>query len=192
MKKSISLVVFFLMVLFLMKTNASPAQLIYTTVLKTEDSLSNFECLIKSEQLKFLKRMNTQYDNQKSGFWTKSDTTKINARKTRIFRMGDCEDTTATMPRYENCRHHEYLTINVFKNKVIQYSVDNQSFSSIIEFNYNKKGELVRYIENGNLSTFHYDKNGTLIKVSMHELQKGEQQLIGIITFKERAVTNLK
>lgn len=155
-----------------------------TTIIKVPDSLSNFKALLQSNELKYLHRMNPQYDNQLPGFWKKLDTTKINVRKTRVFRAGNCKDTLQTGINYENCTHHEYLTVNVFKKKVLQYSLDSKALSAIIEFTYNKTGKLVRYTENGNLSRLEYDENKVLNKVSCYQLKDGKQQLNHTILFK--------
>ncbi|MFT6747289.1 MAG: hypothetical protein ACJAZ2_001639 [Glaciecola sp.] len=155
-----------------------------STVIKTADSTSNFEALLQSNELNFLRRMDPNYDTQLPGFWKKCDTTKLNVRKMRIFRIGACKDTLQTQLTYENCVQHEYLTINVFKKKVVQYSVDGKEFSAIIEFVYNKKGKLVRYVENGNPSKLSYGDDGKLTTVTCYVMENGKQKLKRSITFK--------
>jgi hypothetical protein len=154
-------------------------------VIETADSISNFEALLNSNELSFLRRMDPNYDTQAPGFWKKSDTTKLNVRKISIFRLGACKDTLQTQLTYENCVQHEYLTINVFKKKLVKYSVDGPEFSAIIEFMYNKRGKLVRYAENGNPSKLSYSDDGSLTKVLCYVMENGKQKLKRSITFEK-------
>jgi hypothetical protein len=157
-----------------------------STVIETADSITNFEALLQSNELDFLRRMDPNYDTQVPGFWKRCDTTKLNVRKIRIFRIGACKDTLQTQLTYENCVQHEYLTINVFKKKVVQYSADGQDFSAIIEFVYSKRGKLVRYVENGNPSKLSYGDDGFLTKVNCYVMENGKQKLKRSITFNKK------
>jgi len=141
------------------------------------DSIGNYQALIQSKKLVFLRYADPNYDGKSPGFWNKVDTVKINQRKSRIVKTGGCKDSVGAPVKLENCSEHQHQIVNVFTNRVLRYTAEGVNHSVLIEFVYNKKKLLVRYTENGAPSKLIYDVSGKLVSVQRYEMVSGKPKL---------------
>jgi hypothetical protein len=155
-------------------------------IIETPDSVANYQALVQSMKLPFLRYADTNFDGKAPVFWSKIDTIKVNMRKIRIIKTGGCKDSTGLPVKVENCTEHQYQTVNVFTNRVLRYTAQGINHSVLVEFVYNKKKLLVRYTENGTPSKLLYDASGKLLSVHCYEMVSGNPKLKTSYVFKSK------
>lgn len=142
---------------------------------------SNWEALENSGKLKYLSKYTVDYTECKR--WQAVDSTNVSGRLLKITKYKSCEVSPQNQVDRNTCKIIEQSTVNIYKKKVVRWNHMGPDYSAVVEFTYNRKGQLVKYTEDSLPSKLYYGDHGDVTKVEQFKLHRGEPYLIGVIIF---------
>ncbi len=152
--------------------------------IKTTDSISNFETLLTTNYLYYLRHTSVDYDNYGTEFWKSIDTIEDNNWTMTRYRKGICKESTDSL-KTELCIEHQKHTINKKLNKVIKFNGVGSGYFANIEFVYDELGKLIEYKENNSkIYYLIYDSQNQLTEIKKTEIINGIKGKTGLIKFK--------
>ena len=151
------------------------------TTVWVKESESNFEALLATDHLYYLKHMSPDYDNHGKDFWQSGDTTKKDGI-TRIYRNGACQYNEESS-KLGYCREQQTHTIKDAINKVINFTGTGSGYAANIDYVYNEKGDLIEYRDSNKVFYLKYDSQNNLIEVIGNEISFGISKEIIRIRF---------
>lgn len=152
--------------------------------IETTGSTSNFESLLSTNHLYYLRDMSVDYDNYGKESWKSIDTVKNDNWTITRHRKGQCQESTDSL-KTEFCMEHQTHIINKKLNKVIKFSGSGSGYIANIEYVYDELGKLIEYNENNNkIFYLKYDTENQLTEIIKTEIRNGIKKKTGLIKFK--------
>ncbi len=156
------------------------AQIIWIEV---TDSLSNFDALLLTEHLFYLRHMSVDYDNYGKNFWESVDTIKNDSWIYKRLRKGGCHNSTDTS-KIRLCIEQQEHTINKRIDKVVKFSGKGSGYFATIEYVYDELGNLIEYKHFNKIFYLKYDSKNELTEVLKTKISHGISKKTGLIKFK--------
>jgi len=160
--------------------NANTTEIVW---IETNDSISNFELLLSTNHLYYLRHMSVNYDNYGKEFWKSIDTIKNDNWTITRFRKGACQESTDSS-QINLCIELQEHTINKEINKVVKFSGSGSGYFADIEFVYDELGKLIEYKDLNKVYYLKYDKEDQLTEILKTEISHGIKMKTGFIKFK--------
>lgn len=158
---------------------------IETIWIEVADKMSNFEALLSTNHLYYLKHMSIEHDNFKSGFWESIDTIQNNSWILTTVRKGAFENTF-DKSQTQLCIEQQQHTINKNIGKVIKFNGNGSGYFATIEFIYDDSGKLIEYRDWNKTFFFKYNNKNILKELLRTEIIYGIKNNTGLIKFKKK------
>ncbi len=156
-----------------------------TKWIEVADKSSNFEALMSTNYLYYLKHMSVDYDNHEDGFWESVDTIFNNDWILKRIRKGACKEVSG-VGIGKGCIEEQEHTINKELGKVVNFRGRGSGYITNIEFIYDQIGRLREYKDFDKVFSLKYDDKNNLKEVLKIEVNHGIRKEIGLIRFRKR------